>query len=346
MKMVDAKTLAQKIAFAPFTFQAIRALINFGILKVIDDASLEGISIDEICKETKVSNYCVETLIEAALAMDILIQKKDKIYTTKIAQCFLYDKMTNVNMDFINDVCYQGSFYLQQSFLKGKPEGLKVFGKWATVYEALPALPENVQKSWLAFDHFYSSDAFNDAIKIILSKNPKMIFDIGANTGKFEKALLASGYKGEIVLIDLPAQLAKAKENLKGQGFGEIEFYPINILDQTSVLPKNPDIIFMSQFLDCFSKEEIVLILKKACAVMTAESKLFILEPFWDKQKYEAAKISLTHLSLYFTAIANGNSKMYKQADICQCIKKSGLKKVKTYNNIGSYEYSLIECSQ
>ena len=39
-----------------------------------------------------------------------------------------------------------------------------------------------------------------------------------------------------------------------------------------------PDIILMSQFLDCFSKEEIILILKKAQAVMSANSKLYILE--------------------------------------------------------------------
>ena len=35
-------------------------------------------------------------------------------------------------------------------------------------------------------------------------------------------------------------------------------------------------------------------------------------EPIWDKQRFEAAAYSLQATSLYFTCIANGNSKMYR----------------------------------
>jgi hypothetical protein len=33
--------------------------------------------------------------------------------------------MTNVNMDFTNDVCYEGMFTLTDSIKQGKPTGLK-----------------------------------------------------------------------------------------------------------------------------------------------------------------------------------------------------------------------------
>lgn len=379
MRMVDAKSEAQKIAFSPLTFQAVRAALNLGIFKVLDDAGKDGLSLAEMENKLNLGHYAVSTLIEVLESAGIVSAKGGGLYAaSKIVRCFLYDSMTRVNMDFVNDVCYQGAFYLQESFENGKPEGLKVFGGWSTVYQALSQLPQRARGSWFAFDHFYSDNAFQDVIKIIMSENPKNVFDVGCNTGKFELALFAKGFKGNITLLDLPQQLEKAKENLQAAGYaGKCVFYPIDILKKGTEFPgtkfpetefpgnavatgeesgiafeaakngvSSPDIILMSQFLDCFSKEEIILILKKAQAVMSANSKLYILEPFWDNQKFSAAKLSLTHTSLYFTAIANGNSKMYAQTEMEECVFKAGLKILKVRKNIGSYEYTLLECGK
>lgn len=374
MRMVDAKSDAQKIAFSPLTFQAVRAALNLGIFKVLDDAGKDGLSLAEMENKLNLGHYAVSTLIEVLESAGIVSAKGGGLYAaSKIVRCFLYDSMTRVNMDFVNDVCYQGAFYLQESFENGKPEGLKVFGGWPTVYQALSQLPQRARGSWFAFDHFYSDNAFEDVIKIILSENPENVFDVGCNTGKFELALFAKGFKGNITLLDLPQQLEKAKENLQAAGYaGKCVFYPIDILKKGTKFPgtefpgsavaageengiafeaaKNgvngPDIILMSQFLDCFSKKEIILILKKAQAVMSANSKLYILEPFWDNQKFSAAKLSLTHTSLYFTAIANGNSKIYAQTEMEECVFKAGLKILKVRKNIGSHEYTLLECGK
>ncbi|MDR1695422.1 MAG: methyltransferase domain-containing protein [Endomicrobium sp.] len=347
MKMVDAKSQAQKIAFAPLTFQAVRSALNLGILKVLDDAGKDGLCADKIEKSLGLAQYTVSTLLEVLESAGILECKGGAYVSTKIAQCFLYDQMTKINTDFVHDVCYRGAFYLQESFANGKPEGLKVFGNWPTVYEGLSQLPPQVQKSWFAFDHFYSDNAFDGVIKIILSKKPERVFDVGCNTGKFELALFSKGFKGEVTLIDLPQQLKKAEENLKAAGFGKnCGFYPADVLKKETKFPENPapDAILMSQFLDCFSKEQIISIVQKARNVMTEKSRLYILEPFWDNQKFEAAKLSLTHTSLYFTAIANGSSKMYSRAEMESCVKTAGLKVEKTHENVGNHEYTLLEC--
>jgi Methylase involved in ubiquinone/menaquinone biosynthesis len=347
MKMVDAKSEAQKIAFAPLTFQAARAALNLGILKILDDAGKEGIAAPEIESRLSLPYYTVTTLLEVMESAGIINAKDGKYFSTKVVQCFLYDQMTKINMDFVHDVCYQGAFYLQESFENSKPEGLKVFGNWKTVYEGLSQLPQQVQKSWFAFDHFYSDNAFNDVIKIILEKNPARVFDVGCNTGKFELALFSKGFNGRMTLLDLPQQLKRAEENLKAAGFAEsCEFYPTDVLKKETKFPESPDAVLMSQFLDCFSKDEIISIIEKAAAVMTEKSKLYILEPFWDNQKFEAAKLSLTHTSLYFTAIANGNSKMYSRAEMEECVKSAGLKVSKTHENVGNHEYTLLECGK
>jgi len=350
MRMTDAKSLAQKMVFAPLTFQAIRVMLKSGLLKIIDDAGKNGITIAALKEKKILSEYGIDVLIEAALTVNLLVLDEDSqtIFSTKLACAFLYDDMTRINMDFVNDVCYQGAFYLDDSIAKGKPQGLKVFGNWNTVYEGLLELPQKARQSWFAFDHFYSDDAFESVIKIIIAQKPKRLFDIGCNTAKFEIALLKEDFDGQIVLIDLPQQLKKARENLQSANLlsANLEFYSGNVLDEDFVFPKNPDSVLMSQFLDCFSKEQIRVILKKVFNAMSDLSRLYILEPFWDKQRFEAAKLSLVHTSLYFTAIANGNSKMYKFSDMRQYIEDAGLKFVKVHDNIGRHEYSLIECAK
>ena len=91
----------------------------------------------------------------------------------------------------------------------------------------------------------------------------------------------------------------------------------------------------MSQFLDCFSEEEIYSILSRAAQVMTSATTLYIMETFWDRQKYEPASLCLTMTSVYFTVMANGNSKMYHSDDLIKQVNRAGLEVVKVYDGIG-----------
>ena len=42
---------------------------------------------------------------------------------------FYNDPLTNVNMNFVHDICYKGLFDLDKSIETGKPAGLKEFGE-------------------------------------------------------------------------------------------------------------------------------------------------------------------------------------------------------------------------
>lgn len=76
-------------------------------------------------------------------------------------------------------------------------------------------------------------------------------------------------------------------------------------------LPAEADIGWMSQFLDGFSPEQIVTMPGRVADVIKPGAKLFIMELFWDAQKIRAASSSLNTSSLYFTCMANGNSRFY-----------------------------------
>jgi len=343
----EAKSEAQKIAFSPIYFQCVVALRELGILKYIHGYR-KGVQIQDICKELDITEYGVRVLLEAAEVMDVVVYlDKDTVQLSKIGYYILKDEMTNVNINFVNDVCYDGAKALLQSIKNGKPEGLKVFGEWKTVYEGLSQLPEKVKKSWFEFDHFYSDDAFNFALDIVFKNNPKYLFDIGGNTGKWALACCNFNADVNVKILDLPGQLNVARKNVEEKGLKErIDFHQIDLLDKFQKIPKGADAIWMSQFLDCFSNNEIVQILKNVNQAASENTSIYIMEPFFDNQEYVAAKYCLTGTSIYFTTIANGNSKMYSIDVMRNLVKEAGLIVTEEFPLIGSSSHTILKCNK
>ena len=337
-RQLEALTRAQEIIFAPFTFQVIASLIDFGVLELLNRKPSD---LDEIISSCKISRYCAKTLFEAATVAGITECNDKKFSLTELGRTFLENEMTRVNFNFMKDVCYLGASEIEKSFKTGKPEGLKKYlGDYPTIYPALSKLPENVQKSWYAFDHYYSDTCFEEVLKIIFKDDPKEIFDIGGNTGKFENACLAYNKDCKITLLDLPENLERAKSNVPSERCG---FYGINVIAPDAKFPEMSGAVFMSQFLDCFSEEQIISILSNIAKYSDDNIHIYILEPFIDNQNFKGAEYSLTHISLYFTCMANGNSKMYTEKDMREFIDKAGLK-VKEKYAIGIHDYTLLEC--
>ena len=342
---VDAKFEAQKIAFGPMYFQAVVALRDLGILNFIN-SHRKGVRISTIIEKLDVSEYGIDLLIEAAEILGVLeCFEEGKVRITKIGFFLLKDEMTKVNINFMNDVCYLGAKAMTDSIKKGKPEGLKVLGEWPTIYEGLATLPEPAKKSWFEFDHYYSDGAFPEALKIVFKTKPKNLFDIGGNTGKWSFACCDFDADVRMKILDLPVQLDVARQNAKEKGLlDRIDFHPINLLDSEQKIPQGADVIWMSQFLDCFSKDQIVSILRNACQAASENTRLFILEPFFDNQNYPAAHFSLVATSLYFTTMANGNSKMYRVEVMKSLVHDAGFEVVNTYPLIGHSYHTILEC--
>ncbi|MBP5402054.1 MAG: class I SAM-dependent methyltransferase [Treponema sp.] len=348
MHAIDAKFEAQKIAFAPLAFQAVRALLETGIMRIIDESGEKGISALDISKKSGISEYGVNVLTEMAVGMHVLLLKTvdgiEYLSLSKTGWFLLEDNLTKANFNFTNDICYKGAFDLLDSVKTGKPQGLKVFGsQWTTVYEALSSLPDREKKSWFDFDHFYSDIAFPEALPIVYKNKPEKLLDIGGNTAKWAVASCRFDPDVHVTIVDLPGQTAVAEKNAREAGFeNRISTYSGNILAETTVLPPEPDAVWMSQFLDCFSLHQITKILTKVHLAAKADTDVYVLEPLWDKQKFEAESYSLQATSLYFTCIANGNSKMYRYGELVDAIEQAGFELKTTHHNLGSNCYSLL----
>jgi len=342
----EAKEAAQWIAFGPVIFQAARVLRNSGILKLIEDSGTTGLTDEEIAAKTNLSVYGVRVLLESGLGSGLVLLNNKKFTLGKTGHFILNDPLTITNMDFVQDVNYKGLFYLDESIETGKPAGLKEFGNWPTIYEGLSQLPPHVQKSWFSFDHYFSDDAFPLVLKHIYKHDVKNILDIGGNTGKW--AIASSNYDPDIhiTIMDLPGQLNMARKRIDDLGLTErVSFLPVNILDENVKIPQGFDAIWMSQFLDCFSEAEIVSILKRCYEALDENGKVIILEPFWDRQKFEVAAFCLQQTSVYFTALANGNSQMYSSETFFKCIEQAGFEIVELTDHIGLSQ-TLLKCKK
>jgi hypothetical protein len=351
IRAIDARFEAQKIAFSPMTFQAIRAMLELGILKLIEDAGDGGISLAEISSAAKISEYGAGVLCEMALGMNVIKfaesnPAEEKFVLGKIGWFLLNDECTKVNFNFTNDICYKGAFNLKESVQNGKPEGLKIFGeKWTTIYEALSTLPEREKKSWFEFDHFYSDIAFPQALPIVFAEGNgvKNLVDIGGNTAKWAISCCKFDADVNVTIVDLPGQTKVAEENAAKAGFsGRIKTCSGNVLSAETKLPQSPDAVWMSQFLDCFSLHQVTKILKKVYESAGEKTKVYVLEPLWDRQQFEGNAYSVMATSLYFTCMANGNSKMYRFGELKDAIEKSGFRLDDAFHNLGANAYSLL----
>lgn len=333
---LTAKSEAQKLAFAPVVFHAARTLRDLGILQALDDAKSSGMDAVSISQKTGVSEYGVKVLLDLALSAHIVIWSEPNYVLGKLGYYLLHDGMTEANMDFTADVCYTAMNHLTESIKHSKPAGLKELGDWPTVYEGLSRLAEPAKSSWFKFDHFYSDRAFPELLKIVFADKPRRLFDIGGNTGKWAIQCCRHDPDVEVTIIDLPPQLEMAHANAQREGLaGRIRGHAANMLDPESRLPSGADTWWMSQFLDCFSPMEILNILRKVHAAMDESATVYILELFWDCQRYEAAALSLNAASLYFTCIANGNSRFYHSRDFLQIVREAGFMVENQTNDLG-----------
>lgn len=349
LSAAEAQRLAHFISFGPAVFQTARIMIDRGILQLLND-SAHGLTLKEIEEKTGLSEYAVKCLLEASLSIGIVKvdADNDRYLITKTGWFVLNDKATRANIDFNHHINYRGWFHLEEALTEGKPSGLKTLGDWDTIYEGLSSLRPEEQSSWFGFDHFYSDSSFPEALEIVFSHQPKKLLDVGGNTGRWALQCVENFPEAKVTILDLPQQIEMMRKAVDKTLYADrIDGIGLNILKESPAEKTSEkfDAIWMSQFLDCFGRGEIVKILNKMIPLMEEDSRIYIMETFWDRQRFEPSAFCLTMTSLYFTAMANGNSKMYHSDDFFRLVEDAGLEIEEIHDNIG-YGHTILVCKK
>ena len=338
----EARFEAQKIAYGPVVFQCVRYAWKRGMLQAIADAGEQGLSVEELAQDGRWSQYVLKVVLETCLSAGVVLVSEGRYALDKTGFVVLTDPITQVNIDFNHDVCYQAMFDLEHALDAERPLGLKVFGDWPTLYQGLPQLPEPARGSWLAFDHYYSDTSFPEIMPDVFATAPRRLMDIGANTGKFTLAALAHDKSVKLHLVDLPGQLAMAEARLVEAGVRErASLHPTDLLDDDAALPGDMDLVWMSQFLSCFSEAAIASIFRRVAGALGPRGQVLVLDTFWDRQRYDIASYCLINTSPYFNVLASGNSKVYESEDYIRLAREAGLELLTARDGIG-YCHSLL----
>lgn len=326
---------AQQIAFAPLTFQAARVALERGVLAAVEKSRKAGITPAAVAEATGLDQYAVRVLLEGCLSLDLVAYEPTERGTdgarglyrlTLSGKLMLHDPLVRINMRFVHDVCYRGAFDLERAIDEKRPAGLEGFGPWPTIYEGLAELPEHVKRSWYDFDHHYSDGVFPALVPHVLASNPKTMLDVGGNTGKWALLCTQSSADLHVTILDHPGQLDVAAESARTAGVSpRIGTHPTNLLDHSLPFPAGFDVVWMSQCLDCFPEPDIVELLRRGRAALAPGGTLYVLESYWDRQATDIGRNAVTALSLYFTCIANGTSRMYHSDDLRACVQAAGL---------------------
>lgn len=345
-KAFAARFEAQRIAFGPVVFHCVRLAWKRGWLQAIADSAAAGLSVGEMVAQGLGTDYALRVVLESCLSAGVVALEADRYVLDKTGYCVLTDTMTQVHLDFVHDVCYEGLMKLEASLEDEAPRGLSVLGDWPTLYEGMSRLPEPAKTSWFAFDHLHSDTSFPAILPDVFRTQPLQVMDIGANTGKFARVALQHDAQAHLHMVDLPQQLAVAEQTLTQAGLRErATLHPRNLLDLDAELPGGMDLVWMSQFLSCFSEPVMASILQRAARALKPGGQMLILDTFWDRQRYDIAAYCLINTSPYFTAMASGNSKIYEGSVYIRHAQAAGLLLQDVRDGIG-YSHSLMRFSK
>ena len=117
----------------------------------------------------------------------------------------------------------------------------------------------------------------------------------------------------------------------------------MDLLDHSRPFPGGYDVIWMSQFLVCFPEADIVRFLERARDALGQRGALYILDTYWDRQKYDIAAYCLINSSPYFTCLANGNSRMYRSDEMVRFAAAAGLRVDEQTDGLG-LGHTLLRC--
>lgn len=335
LNALDAQFEAHKIAFGPVVFQCVRLALKKGLLASLAQKGPQTPA--QLTEDLGLSAYAVDLLLESCLSAQVVSHDDDGRYALdKTGYFVLNDTQARINMEFVHEVCYAGLADLEQSLDEARPVGLRHLGPWPTIYQGLSILPEPARSAWFRFDQHYSDSAFPAALPHAFLRHPRRLMDIGANTGKWTLHCLRHDPQVTVTLVDLPVQLEVARTNIAAAGLSErTRLHAIDLLNDPTPLPDGQDVVWMSQFLSCFTLAQIEQLFGRATGSLAEEGEVLVLDTFWDRQRHAAASYCLINTSPYFTAMANGNSKIYRASEYIACAEAAGLRLVDIVDGLG-----------
>jgi len=286
-------------------FRSARVLMTANNYRVFDLLTKPQ-STRAISQELKTDLRATEILLDALTGLGLLKKAADKYRNTAVSNRFLVQGNTLYQGDIIRhaDYLWKNWSDLDQIVKTGKP------GQRARDYEA-----------FILGMHNLAILKAKDVMKAIGLKEVKTALDLGGGPGTYSVEMAKRGVK--VTLFDSPAAIEIAKrligeKNMKGISFMSGDFTVDDI-------GQGYGLVFISQVLHSYSKEDNFLILRKCAKALDRNGTVVIQEFYISGDRTHPVQSALFSVNMLVNTQAG---RCYPTKEIKGWLSKSGLNNI------------------
>ncbi|MFX6945451.1 hypothetical protein ABTH53_20560, partial [Acinetobacter baumannii] len=79
-----------------------------GMLQALAEAGDAGCSVDALAATGRWAHYALKVALESCLSAGVVCLREGRYVLDKTGYCVLSDAITQINLNFVHDVCYRG----------------------------------------------------------------------------------------------------------------------------------------------------------------------------------------------------------------------------------------------
>lgn len=296
-------------------FQAARVLLSAHELGVFAALARGRQPSAKVAQAIQADARATDRLLNACVAMGLLVKKKDRFSLTPAAAQHLLPGLPG--------------------FLGGLDHTVKMWQTWATLTQAVRkgtsvAMPpmERRGDSWFvpfiaAMHAFASPKAPGIVAQLDLSKVSKVL-DVGGGSGAYAIAFAQAKPDLTATVFDLPLVVPLTKNYVREAGLtARVKTVPGDF--HKDPLPRGFDLVFVSAIIHMLSPAETLVLFRKCARALKPGGQLVVQDFVMDPSRTEPPQGALFALNML---VATRVGDTYTEAEIRSWMKRAGLKPV------------------
>jgi ubiquinone/menaquinone biosynthesis C-methylase UbiE len=312
-KHSDRSHYIVSLSMGTISFEVLRCAVTLNIFDELDKK--QGQTLDELSASLNLERYPLQICLRALDYLKLVITIDGHYYNQPVNTMSFLTKYRDIfhfdtQLDYMHHIVGPACFYLEQSVLSNKPQGLyNLFGKDCNFYDAISKDKERMTY----FDAFMKN--ITNRNKDRVTSDPffsrhKRVLDVGGSTGDIAISLAQYHPELQVTVLDFPEVVKIASQKFKDCGF-EKRLHTCTG-DPLKALPAGYDCILFFHFFDIFSPTDIEILLRNAYEALPSGGSIGIFTPV--SYSHRAAYSDL--YGPYFLCLAEGQGKFYTQEDI------------------------------
>lgn len=307
-------------------FQALYAGVEFDLFNLL--AKRKRMTLSQIAQHLEIEEQPCRILLLSLVVAKVVKRRGDRFSNTRMARIFLTDNGEWKFSDCVrwqHHINYRALFWFYEALKDNSNIGLKEFsGDEATLYQRLSHEPflENVFQNAMQELSQQSNPQLSFALDF---SSVTKLLDVGGGNGT-NLIRLAGEYPDLTgAIFDFPSVCDIAKSNFEKNSFANrLDAISGNIFQDE--LPRGFDCITFCHFFTIWSKEENLVLLRKAYEALPESGRVVVFNMMQNDN--EKGPITAAVGSPYFLTLATGRGMLYTWSEYENLMRQAGFSTV------------------